>query len=125
MNVHAGLKDPVVMRTGQLSHQTGIPPSLRRLFLAALEIPPAQHVRLQAAFQRHADNGVSKTVNLPQETSVGEIAEIFRLAHKLNCKGITVFRYGSKSDQVLQLGAGEEPYEREYFTHCDPAACKL
>lgn len=114
-----------VIRTGQLSHQSGVPLSLRRLLLTALEIPAAQHVRLQAAFQRHVDNGVSKTVNLPAESSVGEIAEVFRLAHKLSCKGITVFRYGSKSEQVLELGAGEEPFEREYFTHCDPAACKL
>ncbi len=114
-----------VIRTGRFSDQTAIPPVLRRLFLTALEIPPTHHVRLQAAFQRHVDNGVSKTVNLPAEASVGEIAEIFRLAHKLNCKGITVFRYGSKSEQVLQLGAGEEPFEREYFARCDPAACKL
>lgn len=114
-----------VIRTGGFSDQTAIPPALRRLFLTALEIPSAQHVHLQAAFQRHVDNGVSKTVNLPAEALVGEVAEIFRHAYKLKCKGITVFRYGSKSEQVLQLGAGEEPFEREYFAHCDPAACKL
>ncbi|MGE5322984.1 MAG: ribonucleotide-diphosphate reductase subunit alpha, partial [Actinomycetota bacterium] len=113
-----------VVRTGKLP-QTGFSPRLRRLFLTALEIPPAQHVRMQAAFQRHVDNAVSKTVNLPDDASVEDVANIFRLAHRLKCKGITIFRYGSKPDQVLQLGAGEEMYEREYFAHCDPAACKL
>ncbi len=114
-----------VMRTGRLPDEAGVPPALRRLFLTALEIPPEQHVRIQAAFQRHVDNAVSKTVNLPADSSVEEISNVFRLAHQLKCKGVTVFRYGSKSAQVLELGAGEEPYEREYFTHCDPAACKL
>lgn len=114
-----------IISTGLLPDGAAVPLAVRRLFLTALEIPPEQHVRLQAAFQRHVDNAVSKTVNVPADTPVKEIAKVFHLAYELNCKGITVFRYGSKSDQVLQLGAGEEPQEHEYFTHCDPAACKL
>ncbi|MGZ4859642.1 MAG: adenosylcobalamin-dependent ribonucleoside-diphosphate reductase [Candidatus Angelobacter sp.] len=120
----AGITESVI-HTGQLSNEAGVPLALRRLFVTALEVSPEQHVRVQAAFQRHVDNAVSKTVNLPADSSVEEIAKVFLLAHELNCKGVTVFRYGSKSEQVLQLGAGEEPHEREYFTHCDPAACKL
>lgn len=125
---HGGNADAIaesVARTGRLPEHGEVPSAWRRLFLTALEVPPEQHVRLQAAFQRHVDNAVSKTVNLPSESSVEDITRIFRLAHKLGCKGVTVFRYGSKADQVLQLGTGELPYEREYFAHCDPAACKM
>ena len=80
---------------------------------------------MQAAFQRHVDNAVSKTVNLPTEASIQQIAEVYRLAYSLGCKGITVFRYGSKGEQVLQLGTDEAAYEREYFSQCDPGACNL
>ncbi|MBZ5521179.1 MAG: adenosylcobalamin-dependent ribonucleoside-diphosphate reductase [Acidobacteriia bacterium] len=114
-----------VARTGSLAGHRQVPPELRRLFVTALEVPPEQHVRVQAAFQKHVDNAVSKTVNLPENASLEEVASVYSLAHKLGCKGVTVFRYGSKPGQVLQLGAEEEPYEREYFTNCDPGACKL
>jgi ribonucleoside-diphosphate reductase alpha chain len=114
-----------VMRAGSLAGQDEVAPELRRLFVTALEIPPEQHVRVQAAFQKHVDNAVSKTVNLPADASVEQVAGVYSLAHKLGCKGVTIFRYGSKADQVLRLGAEEEPYEREYFTRCDPGACKL
>jgi ribonucleoside-diphosphate reductase alpha chain len=114
-----------VMRTGSLAGHDEIAPELRSLFVTALEVPPEQHVRVQAAFQKYVDNAVSKTVNLPADASVEQVASVYSLAHKLGCKGITIFRYGSRTDQVLRLGAQEEPYEREYFTHCDPGACKL
>lgn len=114
-----------VKRTGSLAGQEGIAPEARRLFVTALEVPPEQHVRIQAAFQKYVDNAVSKTVNLPADASVEQVAGVYSLAYKLGCKGVTIFRYGSKADQVLQLGAEEEPHEREYFTRCDPDACKL
>jgi ribonucleoside-diphosphate reductase alpha chain len=90
-----------------------------------LEIPSEQHVRIQAAFQQHVNNAVAKTVNLPAEATREEIAAIYRQAYQLGCKGVTVFRYGSKGEQVLELGMDEAPYEREYFTKCDPGACHL
>jgi ribonucleoside-diphosphate reductase alpha chain len=114
-----------VMRSGSLAGQKEIAPDVRRLFVTALEVPPEQHVRVEAAFQKHVDNAVSKTVNLPADASVEQVAGVYGLAHKLGCKGVTVFRYGSKANQVLRLGAEEEPYELEYFTRCDPDACKL
>lgn len=114
-----------IARSGRLASVPGIPEDLRRLFVTALEIPPEQHVRIQAAFQSAVDNAVSKTVNLPHEATPTDIANVYRLAHRLGCKGITVFRYGSTGTQVLELGAGEEPYEREHFVRCDPEACKL
>ncbi|PKL54941.1 MAG: ribonucleoside-diphosphate reductase, adenosylcobalamin-dependent [Methanomicrobiales archaeon HGW-Methanomicrobiales-6] len=76
----------------------------RVLFKTAIEIAPEHHVRMQAAFQKHVDNAVSKTVNLPERATVDEIACIFSLAHDLGCKGTTVYRYRSRPDQILSLG---------------------
>lgn len=76
----------------------------RDLFKTALEIAPEHHVRMQAAFQKHVDNAVSKTVNLPENTEVDDITRVFSLAHDLKCKGITVYRYRSRSDQVISQG---------------------
>ena len=76
----------------------------RDLFKTAIEIAPDHHVRMQAAFQKHVDNAVSKTVNLPESATVDEIARVFSLARDLGCKGITVYRYRSRPDQILSLG---------------------
>lgn len=95
------------------------------VFITALEIAPLQHVRIQAAFQRQVDNAVSKTVNLGPESSVRDVADVFRMTYQLGCKGVTVFRYASKADPVLELGLGELPEGREYFARCDPGACRL
>jgi ribonucleoside-diphosphate reductase alpha chain len=110
---------------GRLRDVTDVPEHLRDLFVTALEIPPEHHVRVQAAFQKHVDNAVSKTVNLPADATPEEVAAAYRLAYQLGCKGVTVFRYGSKSEQVLELGLEESAYEREHFAKCDPGACRL
>lgn len=78
-----------------------IPEEIRRLFVTAHDIPPDHHVRMQAVFQRHSDSGVSKTINLPAHVTKAEVASAFRLAYSLGCKGITVFRSGSREHQVL------------------------
>ena len=79
-----------------------VPEDVRRLFGTALEIAPEWHVRMQAAFQQHTHSGVSKTVNLPHDATQEDVAAIYRLAHQLKCKGVTVFRYGCKQEQVLE-----------------------
>lgn len=92
-----------VAAKGSVQDVAGVPDDLKELFVTALDVPPQQHVQVQAAFQKHTDNAVSKTVNLPHSASVADVAEVFRLAYRMGCKGITVYRYGSR-DQVLYLG---------------------
>ncbi len=95
-----------VARRGSIQEIAGIPDDLKELFLTALDIKPEQHVRMQAAFQKHTDNAVSKTVNLPAKASVSDVLKVYQLAYELGCKGITVYRYGSR-EQVLYLGEPE------------------
>ena len=75
---------------------------MRRTFVVARDIAPEWHVRVQAAFQEHTDTGVSKTVNLPRTATVEDVRKVFLLAHKLRCKGITVYREGSRESEVLR-----------------------
>jgi ribonucleoside-diphosphate reductase alpha chain len=89
-------------KRGSIQDIGGIPADIKRVFVTALEISPEWHVRMQAAFQKYTDNSVSKTVNLPPDASWDDVKNVFLLAYKLKCKGITVYRYGSK-EQVLSL----------------------
>ena len=84
-----------------IQHLTRIPADIRRLFVTAHDVSPAHHVRMQAAFQRFSDSGVSKTINLPSTASKADVADAFLLAYRLGCKGLTVFRTGSREHQVL------------------------
>ncbi|HMB03519.1 MAG TPA: hypothetical protein VKP69_07245 [Isosphaeraceae bacterium] len=110
---------------GRLADLPDVPQVAKELFRTALEIAPEDHLRIQVAFQKYTDNAVSKTINLPEPTTVEEIGAIYQRAWEWGLKGITVFRYGSKGQQVLQLGVGETPEEHEHFARCDPRACKL
>jgi ribonucleoside-diphosphate reductase alpha chain len=92
-----------IRRDGSLRHIKDLPERLRRRFPIALEIAPEWHVRMQAAFQAHVDAAVSKTVNLPPDAPVTAVREVFTLARRLRLKGITVYRYGSRTDQTLSL----------------------
>jgi ribonucleoside-diphosphate reductase alpha chain len=114
-----------VRRTGTLASAPGVPEETRALFATALEIEPRQHLLIQAVFQAAVDNAVSKSINLPNETPPNTVGAIYREAHRLGLKGITVYRYGSQAQQVLQLGVGEEMYEREHGAKCDPSQCRL
>jgi ribonucleoside-diphosphate reductase alpha chain len=114
-----------VVATGRLGDVVDLPAELRERFVTATEIPAAQHLEVQAAFQRHVDNAVSKTINLPEDTPPAAIATTYRDAWRRGLKGVTVYRYGSKDRQVLTLGAGEEALARELHARCDPGACRL
>ncbi|GIX31287.1 MAG: hypothetical protein KatS3mg124_1759 [Porticoccaceae bacterium] len=116
---------PALAARGRLAEVPGVPEPLRALFRTALEIPPEEHLAVQAAFQRHVDNAVSKTVNLPHDAPPERVASIYRAAWEAGVKGITVYRYGSRDRQVMQLGAGEPLEAREHFARCDPHDCRL
>jgi ribonucleoside-diphosphate reductase alpha chain len=114
-----------VAAKGRLKGLKGVPEDIKRLFVTALEIPPSRHIQMQAAFQLHVDNSVSKTVNLPQEATVKDVADAYWKAWELGLKGITIYRYGSKSSQVLELGLGEEALHYDHASKCDPEECKV
>ncbi|HEY8368027.1 MAG TPA: ribonucleotide-diphosphate reductase subunit alpha, partial [Thermodesulfobacteriota bacterium] len=116
--------DEVVAR-GSLKGVSGVPDTVRRLFVTATEVSPRDHLRVQAAFQAHVDNAVSKTINLPEHATPADVGDAYLMAHRMGLKGVTVFRSGSKGRQVLTLGAGERAESREYFASCDPDACRM
>jgi len=93
----------IIEKQGSLRSLTELPAELRRRFPSALEITPEYHVGMQAAFQKHVDAAVSKTVNLPSDAPPSIVKEIFMLAHELRLKGITVYRYGCRPGQTLSL----------------------
>jgi ribonucleoside-diphosphate reductase alpha chain len=97
-----------ISESGSVRGLREIPENIRRIFVTAHDIDPIWHIRMQAAFQRHVDSAVSKTVNLKHDAAPEDIAKIYLLAHELGCKGITVFRDGSKQDQVLRPGKSKQ-----------------
>jgi len=96
-----------VRATGRLDAPSA-PQKLRQLFATSHEIAPAWHIKIQAAFQRHIDTSVSKTVNLTNSARPADIADAYRLAFESGCKGVTVFRDGCKRGQVLRAGVDSE-----------------
>ncbi len=93
---------------GSIQDLPSVPESLKRTFLTALDIPYEWHIKMQAAFQKYTDNAVSKTINLPHEASMEEVARAYLMAYERKCKGITIFRYGSKHHQVLYVGISKD-----------------
>ncbi|MEM2924507.1 MAG: vitamin B12-dependent ribonucleotide reductase [Methanocellales archaeon] len=116
-----------VAKRGSIQQIESIPLDIRRIFVTALDIAPEWHVKMQAAFQKYVDNAVAKTVNLPHDATIEDVREVFMLAYKLRCKGITVYRYGSKKTQVLYIGSipGEEHVSAasEYSGGCPAWEC--
>ncbi len=121
-----------IAQKGTLRGIEGVPEDVRRVFVTDWDIAPEWHIRMQAIFQKYTDNSVSKTINLPAEATPQDIRRIYTMAHQLKCKGITVYRYGSKRQQVLTLagsaGEGEEasPFvtvESEYAGGCATGTC--
>ncbi|MFO1462177.1 MAG: adenosylcobalamin-dependent ribonucleoside-diphosphate reductase [bacterium] len=93
-----------IAETGSIQGLAQVPKKMQELFKTAMDLKPLEHVKMQAVFQKYTDNAVSKTVNLPQDAAWEEVHQIYMAAYEQKCKGITVFRYGSRGEQVLSLG---------------------
>jgi len=106
---HSDLLMRRVAEQGSVQHIEGVPADVKRLFVTAHDIAPFWHVRMQAAFQSHTDNGVSKTVNFPAHATRDDVRTVFLLAYEQGCKGVTVFRDGCRDKQVLNVGAALAP----------------
>jgi ribonucleoside-diphosphate reductase alpha chain len=106
----AGLMEQVA-RKGSVANFEHLPEALRRVYVTAMDIEAKWHLRMQAAFQKHTDNAVSKTVNLPNSATVDDIRSIYWMAYEQGCKGVTVYRDGCKSVQVLCTGDGAQQQE--------------
>lgn len=92
-----------IAKDGSLSHVEGVPNEIKRIFVTAHDVAPYWHVKMQAAFQLHVDNAVSKTVNFVESATREDIKEVYILAYKNNLKGITVYRNNSRQFQPMNL----------------------
>jgi ribonucleoside-diphosphate reductase alpha chain len=92
-----------IARTGSIQNIEQIPPKIRKVFRCAYDIKPQWHIRMQAAFQQHCDAAVSKTINFNEKTTVAAVDKAYKLAYRLDCKGVTIYRRHSRDSEPMSL----------------------
>jgi len=106
-----------IAENGTIHNIDEIPEDIRNIFVTAHDISPDMHIKMQAAFQKYTDNAVSKTVNFTNGATVQDVARVYELAYQLDCKGVTIYRDGSRDQQVLTRGKKEEKSAPENIDH--------
>lgn len=97
---------------GTLADVEDVPSDVKKVFVCAHDIAPSWHMRMQAAFQKHCDSSISKTINFPESASRENVSEIYRLAYELRCKGVTVYRNGCRNHQPMALKNSNKKHEQ-------------
>ena len=106
----------MIAKQGSIKGLEEIPEDVRAVFVTAHDVSPEWHIHMQAAFQKYTDNAVSKTVNLPRDATVEDVKKVYNLAYELGCKGVTIYRDGSKENQVLSIARKDEKPESGFMT---------
>ncbi len=101
-----------VATDGTLASLDEVPDHIKQVFVCAHDVPPSWHMRMQASFQEHCDSSISKTINFPESASIDDVAEIYKLAFELKCKGVTVYRNGCREHQPMALKGSDEAHKR-------------
>ncbi|MFQ5613869.1 MAG: adenosylcobalamin-dependent ribonucleoside-diphosphate reductase, partial [Anaerolineae bacterium] len=113
-----GLAEAIDAENGSIQDIRWIPDSIKQRFKTAHDIAPEWHLQIQTAFQKHVDNAITKTVNLPESATPADVGRVYRLAWRLGCKGITIYRNQSRRDQTIEFSTQPETHNHTYDPTC-------